>query len=239
MRLNQFLAKYLNISRRQADTLIQQGQVKVNNQPAQLGQQIDTETDQVHYQKKLIQAETIQDQVVLFYKSICCVCSHSDPQDRRTIYDFLPRHLHNLKFAGRLDFMSEGLLVLSNNGDIIQELTHPSGSKSKVYMVATSQPLTPQNFIQAKCGEIEIDFYKLQPVEIEKVTPFELSQFNYLKPNPDYHWYRFHLNEGRNNQIRKMCQFFGVKVARLIRIQQADYKLTKELFESKIVEVNM
>jgi 23S rRNA pseudouridine2605 synthase len=237
MRLNQFLAKYLNLSRRQADVFIEECFVKVNNKVAVLGQQVDLAVDTISYNGKIIKTESVQDQLFLFYKPICCVSSHKDPQDRRTIYDFLPKHLQNLKSAGRLDFMSEGLMVLSNNGNWLQDLSHPSNSKTKSYLVALSSTLTQNNMNQAKNGGIEIDSYQLQPVKISKQE--NMKKYDYLKPDMRLNWYRFDLQEGRNNQIRKMCDFFEVRVSRLIRIEQGEYKLTKELFDQKILEVKI
>ncbi len=241
MRLNQYIAKYQSISRRHADELISDVKVFVNSLPAVLGQQIDETKDLVVIQKFKdptkgsieIQPKTFCKQTVLFYKPIFCLTTRFDPQKRKIIYDFLPKQFFNLKPAGRLDYMSEGLLILSNDGELIDDLTHPKNQHTKSYLVGVNQKLG-SNFLKvAKSGSMEIDDYQLNQVNIEPLDKTEHSSYSYLKLNHDLHWYKFVLTEGRNNQIRKMVEAFGLRVQRLIRIQQGQYSLTQELFTDK------
>jgi 23S rRNA pseudouridine2605 synthase len=241
MRLNQYIAKYQSISRRHADELISDAKVFVNDVPAVLGQQIDETKDVVVIQKYKdpskgsveIQPETFQKQTVLFYKPIFCLTTRFDPQKRKIIYDFLPKQFFGLKPAGRLDYMSEGLLILSNDGELINQLTHPKNEHTKSYLVGVNQKLSSEFLKIAKSGSMEIDEYQLNEVQIEPLDKTEHLTYSYLKLNHDLHWYKFILSEGRNNQIRKMVEAFDMRVQRLIRIQQGEYELTKELFESK------
>jgi 23S rRNA pseudouridine2605 synthase len=241
MRLNQYIAKYQSISRRHADELISDAKVFVNDSLAVLGQQIDQTKDVVVIQKYKdpskgsieIQPESFQKQTILFYKPIFCLTTRFDPQKRKIIYDFLPKQFFSLKPAGRLDYMSEGLLVLSNDGELIDQLTHPKNEHTKSYLVGVNQKLGSDFLKVAKSGSMEIDEYQLNEVQIEPLDKSEHLSYNYLKLNHDLHWYKFVLSEGRNNQIRKMVEAFGLRVQRLIRIQQGRYQLTQDLFEKK------
>jgi 23S rRNA pseudouridine2605 synthase len=241
MRLNQYIAKYQSISRRHADVLISDAKVFVNDQLAVLGQQIDETKDVVVIQKFKdpskgrveIQPETFRKQTVLFYKPIFCLTTRFEPQKRKIIYDFLPKQFFGLKPAGRLDYMSEGLLILSNDGELIDQLTHPKNEHTKSYLVGVNQKLGSDFLKVAKSGSMEIDEYQLNEVQIDPLDKTEHLTYSYLKLNHDLHWYKFVLSEGRNNQIRKMVEAFGLRVQRLIRIQQGEYTLDKELFENK------
>jgi pseudouridine synthase len=125
-----------------------------------------------------------------------------------------------------LDFLSEGLLVLSPNGHLIFSLTHPKFKTAKSYLVGLSKPLTPKQISQAASGTMVIDDYKLNPVKIE---PINLAKFKYLNLETRLFWYQFSLSEGRNRQIRKMASTFGNCVLRLIRVQHGPFRITPEI----------
>ena len=237
MRLNQFLAKYLGLARRQADTLISNNEVLVNGTVAVIGQKIDPEADTVEYQNKPIQTQSVNNQYLAFYKPIFSMCSRFDPQRRKTIYDFLPKHYHHLKSAGRLDYMSEGLLILSNDGPFLNSISHPSNDKVKKYLVGVNQAITTAQIAEALSGKMVIDDYQLRPVIITPIK--DLSKWSFLKLNGSNQWYEFELKEGRNNQIRKMCDYFRTKVVRLIRSQHGEFHLTPELYQTKYQEVSI
>jgi 23S rRNA pseudouridine2605 synthase len=156
-----------------------------------------------------------------------------DPQKRKTIYNFLPKQFEDLKNAGRLDYMSEGLLILSNDGVLIDNLTHPRNEHIKKYLVGVVQKLSPDFIKIAQSGQMEIDEYILNEVKITPLDKTLYAKYNYLKLQSNLSWYQFDLSEGRNNQIRKMVESFGQKVQRLIRIEQGDYKISPELVEQK------
>jgi 23S rRNA pseudouridine2605 synthase len=242
MRLNQYLAKQLGISRRQADEEITKGKILVNGTLAILGQKIEIETDKVEIttekNKKPLSQNLEEDKTILFYKPIFCVCTRHDPQKRKTVYNFLPREFFSLKSAGRLDYMSEGLLVMSNNGDLIHDLTHPSNNHQKNYLVGLKNQLDNNAVTHAKSGQMEVDDYKLNPVTISKLDHNDIKEYEYLKLDQRWYWYKFELSEGRNNQIRKMCQFFGQNVLRLIRISHGKYELSSQIKENIYIETD-
>jgi 23S rRNA pseudouridine2605 synthase len=245
MRLNQYIAKYQGISRRLADQLITDGRVNINGQLAVLGTQVDETKDtiEINSSNKLkpktltIDPKTFENQTILFYKPIFCLTTRYDPQKRKTIYNFLPKQFDDLKTAGRLDYMSEGLLILSNDGHLIDDLTHPRNEHIKKYLVGVNQKLSPEFIKIAQSGNMEIDEYTLNEVKITPLDKTTHAQYNYLKLQPTLTWYQFDLSEGRNNQIRKMVESFGQKVQRLIRIEQGQYKISPQLLEQKYLAV--
>jgi 23S rRNA pseudouridine2605 synthase len=242
VRLNKALAKVTGLSRRQIDNNIASGKVVVNGSIAILGMRVDLEQDKIEYYDSKGNLKTLEnltakgDKVVLIYKPVFTVTTRFDPQDRKTVYDFIPREFAPLKTAGRLDYMSEGLLVMTNNGELIQELTHPSHSHIKKYLVGLARKLESKYIDMAGSGELEIDEYKLNPVNIKVIK--DATKYEYLKLNGEFFWYTFELSEGRNNQIRRMIEVFGNSVKRLVRVQHGEHTMTEELWDNKYVEMN-
>jgi len=270
MRLNQFLAKSLGISRRQADAFIEHGDVEVHGELGQFHTQVPEKGSNVRifrndkwvdiYGKK-------RGTTMLMYKPIFTLVTKTDPQKRQTIYNILPPKYHDVKPAGRLDYLSEGLLVLSDNGDFLNELTHPSYETEKKYLVGLDSPLSDEHIRKMGTGGIELDEYELVPVQVHPVSfsplnlkelkpkptqlknkrperistkpnqAVDLSEFTFLKPQRNFTWYQFTLKEGRKNQIRRMCELFGHKVLRLIRIEHGGYKLDERLYKQRMYEV--
>jgi 23S rRNA pseudouridine2605 synthase len=238
MRLNQFLAKNLGISRREGDSWISQKKVKVENKLAEIGQKIEKESVQILENGNWSEISQLKNQTtILFYKPIFSLTTRNDPQKRKTIYNFLPKTYQTLKPAGRLDYMSEGLLVLSSDGELIQKLTHPKFNHQKEYLVALNGSFSTKLISQLKKG-IKLDDYQLNSVKVEIFKDFE--KFDYLKFDLKLNWYKFTLSEGRQNQIRRICQLDQYKVVRLIRISQGEFKLSQELYDKKhlIYETN-
>jgi len=235
-RLNQFLAARTGVSRRDADVWITEGSVTYNGNPGKLFDRV-SEDDLVAYKKdgKWVELDpVIEGKTILMFKPIFTVTTRKDPEGRKTIYDRIPSAFRDLKPAGRLDYMSEGLLVMSSDGDLIQELTHPKFEHEKVYLVGTINPI-PDNVFTMFTNGFELEGVHLNPVGVRQLRENN-AEFNYLKLQSNLNWYKFSLTEGRNNQIRKMCWAFDIRVQRLIRIQQGPYKLTKELFFAKFIE---
>lgn len=235
-RLNQFLAARTGVSRRDADVWIREGSVTYNGKPGNLFDRV-SEDDLVAYKKdgKWVELDPITEgKTILMFKPIFTVTTRKDPEGRKTIYDRIPSAFKDLKPAGRLDYMSEGLLVLSSDGQLIQELTHPKFEHEKVYLVGTTTEI-PDKVFEMFTNGFDLEGVPLNPVQVRQLRENN-AEFNYLKLQPNLTWYKFSLTEGRNNQIRKMCWAFDIKVQRLIRIQQGPYKLTKELFFAKFLE---
>jgi len=239
MRINQYLAKQLGISRRKADQWIQQGLVKVNSSPALLGAIIqDTDQVEVYTDRgwRNVSPQNQANEVILMYKPPQVMTTRFDPQGRKTIYDLLPSYFKNYKPVGRLDFMSEGLLILSQNGHLIFALTHPKFKTQKVYLVGLVKPLTVEQIALAQSGTMELDGYLINPV---KIMPTKASIYAFLKLSTQYYWYTFTLSEGRNRQIRKMVHYFHNSVVKLIRIRHGQFQLTPEIYHRGYIVTNL
>jgi 23S rRNA pseudouridine2605 synthase len=209
MRINKFIALATGMSRRAADTAISEGNILVNNQSIQPGQDI-LESDTVLLNGKVL---TLPESftTIMLNKPVGYVCSR-DGQGSKTIYDLLPPNMHALKPIGRLDKDSSGLLLLTNNGNLANSLTHPSNQKRKVYEIILNKPLH------------KLDWQSIheQGIELED-GPSKLF-LERLEPLDDKHW-QVTMHEGRNRQIRRTFEAIGYEVTHLHRTHFGDYSL--------------
>lgn len=214
MRINKFIAQATGLSRRAADQLIADGTVLVNGQPPQAGQSVD-DADTVTHQGKRLQLQRAA--TIILNKPAGYVVSR-DGQGSPTVYDLLPPPLHHLKPVGRLDKFSSGLLLLTNDGDLAQDLTHPSRQKIKVYEVTLSQPLQPLHRQMISDRGVLLD---------DGSSRFELERLDSNPETSDDHdrrW-RITMREGRNRQIRRTFLALGYGISRLHRVHFGSYKL--------------
>ncbi len=205
------------MSRRAADEAIKTGRVIVNGKTASLGQQV-IEGDKVSLNNRAI-TPAVKIRTIMLNKPVGFVCSRNG-QDNKTVYDILPKNLHNLKSVGRLDKDSSGLLLLTNDGQLAHQLTHPSFQKQKVYEVNLNKPLLPKDKQAIETGvrlEDGISKLGLQQLEISKQ---KLARP--LIPNSSF---LVTLSEGRNRQIRRTFAALNYKVTHLHRTQFGDYAL--------------
>lgn len=204
LRLNKYIASTGFCSRRKADELIEAGNVCVNGeQITELGFIINSK-DKVTVNGELIKPKTLT--YIRYYKPAGYITTMDDEKGRKTIYDILPEEVHNLKPVGRLDKDSTGLLILTNDGDFINQLAHPSIKVPKVYRVCASGKLTMNDLVLMEKGiEIEknqIAYAYARIVEFEgKNTILEMV-----------------LYQGLNRQIRKMLDILAHPVISLKRI---------------------
>ena len=208
MRINKFIAQATRFSRRGADTAIEEGRVLVNGQPPKPGADI-TESDKVTIDGHPVISE-VKTQTIMLNNPAGYVCSR-EGQGSLTVYDLLPSEYHNLNSVGRLDKDSSGLLILTNDGELAQELTHPSNQKAKVYELTLDHDLTPEaHDMITKTG------VKLR----DGISKFE------LEPRGDKatRWLAT-LREGRNRQIRRTFMAVDYDVINLNRIGFGDYEL--------------
>jgi 23S rRNA pseudouridine2605 synthase len=170
MRLNKFISSCGIASRRAADTLIAEGRVMVNNEVVrELGSQVSP-SDTVLVDGKLAHLPQ-KTTILLFHKPPGCVCSASDPQGRKTVYDYLPPGYKGLKYIGRLDLQSRGLLLFTDNGELAHRLTHPSYQIQRSYLVWISIPKEKQN-----------DFWHLLSFKITDFSTNVKKHTFYLSP---------------------------------------------------------
>ncbi len=209
MRLNQFIAVSTGASRRGADDLIAGGKVTVNDAPATLGQKI-TDTDIVKIDGNVLARDTKKITIML-NKPIGYVCSR-DGQGKQTIYELLPPELHVLKPVGRLDKDSSGLLLLTNDGELANKLTHPSFEKQKVYEIKLDKPLTEADFETITKAGLPLK---------DGTSKLGLDSVN----DQDFEW-KITMSEGRNRQIRRTFGALGYTVLTIHRTTFGDYELT-------------
>ena len=244
MRVNKYIALALGVARRTADELVMSGAIKVNGKPAKNGQDVDETEDHIeHIQgngsiNKLALQNIGAARVVLMYKKPKLVTSHEREGGNQTIYDVLPDKYQSYKFAGRLDLMSEGLLVLSNDGGVVQTLTHPRYGHTKKYIVLTERKLLPRELAYLSSG-IEIDGYITKPSKIIPLSqsPKDYRQYEFLGIHIHQPAYIVILGEGRNQQIRKMMFAINTKVKRLVRVEFGKYKLDAKMLKGALVEL--
>ena len=211
MRLNKYIASSGLCSRRKADELIEQGAVMVNGKKVtELGYIVE-EKDKVFVNKQLI--HPVKHEYYRFYKPAGYITTCEDEKGRKTIYDILPENLQTLKPVGRLDKDSTGLLILTNDGDLINELTHPSIKVPKIYLVKVDAKMHPHEFEKMAKG-IEIEPGKVAYADV-----------TLLEQDNKHTTMQIVLYQGMNRQIRKMIEYFGYEVKSLKRIQHATINL--------------
>jgi len=220
MRLNRFLANSSGLSRRGADDAIAAGRVTVNGNPTNLGQRIEI-TDVVTLDGKALAAQT-KNMVVVFNKPVGYVCSRNG-QGSQTIYDLLPPQYQRLQPVGRLDKDSSGLLLLTNNGLLANELSHPKFEKQKVYEVELAKPISPSDLQKI-----------LQGIKLEE----GISQFDELTEHGDDKL-TVSLHQGWNRQIRRTFGALGYNVTKLHRIKFGNYVLPSNLGNGEFSEVDV
>lgn len=209
MRINKFVALATGLSRRRADELIARGDITVNGARVSAGLDI-TETDKVMLDGKVMVAPQ-QTTTIILNKPVGYVVSR-DGQGSRTIYDLLPPAYQNLKPVGRLDKDSSGLLVLTDDGNLAHQLTHPSFQKTKIYEAMLDKPLQPLHHQIINDRGILLE---------DGISRLQLSR---QQDGDDTHWV-VTMHEGRNRQIRRTFAALGYTVTTLHRTHFGPYSL--------------
>lgn len=209
VRLNKFIARHTGVSRREADELIQQGRVHVNAQPAVTGQPVQArDVVRIDGQSVHIRAAPT---VLLMHKPTGYVCSRKRQGENPTIYELLPERYQSLKTVGRLDKESSGLILLTDDGDLAHQMTHPRFHKVKVYEVC-----------------LDTD---LQPLHHQMIADFGVmledgkSQLGLDRIGERNREWRVTMSEGRNRQIRRTFSALGYSVVKLHRTNFGHYSL--------------
>jgi len=212
IRLQKFLSESGVASRRKAEDLILAGKVKVNGHIAEIGSKVDPKRDKVTVRGKLVVANT-EKVYIMLHKPRGYVTTMSDEFDRKNVADLVKNVGVKLFPVGRLDRDSEGLLFMTNDGNFANELTHPSKHVNKTYRVTVAGEVDDEKLLKLANG-IEIEGRKTLPCDvfvIERKT--DRTVLNFI------------IHEGRNRQIRKMCEAVSLDVLRLKRTEIAGVKL--------------
>lgn len=211
-RLNKFIAQSGLCSRRKADEFIEQGKVKVNGKTvSELGFSV-SEKDKVTVNDEKIKPSELK--YIKFYKPAGYITSLDDEKNRKTIYNLLPVHFKYLKPIGRLDKDSTGLLILTNDGELINLMTHPSVKVPKVYRVLAKGKLKIKDLEPFAVG-IELEKGKLAFADVQIIDYEENNTVLEIV-----------LYQGMNRQIRRMLEFIGSSAITLKRISHANIDLS-------------
>lgn len=205
MRLNQYIARGLGLSRRQADELIAAGKVSLNKQPAKLGNDV-REKDEVSVNGNIVNLEPFK--YLLLNKPVGYVCSRRQQGSIPTIYELIPPEYHHLKPVGRLDKDSSGILLLTDDGQLAQQLTHPKYQKVKVYEVKLNKEISPEDMARINNG-----------IKLDDGT-------SNLQVEKQGNSYKVTMHEGRNRQIRRTFDALDYKVVSLNRTVFGNLKLS-------------
>ena len=205
IRLNKFLSESGVCSRREADRLIESGQVTVDGKRAEMGMKV-TDSQVVRVGKKVIRP---QDEMVLLAvnKPVGIVCTE-EKKEKNNIIQFL-NYPTRITYIGRLDKDSEGLLLMTNNGDIINKMMRSGNQHEKEYKVTVNKPITPE-FVEKMAGGVPILDTVTRKCEVEMIGKYK---------------FRIVLTQGLNRQIRRMCEYLGYKVTRLERVRVMNIEL--------------
>ena len=213
-RLSKVIARNTSYSRRQAEKLIDEGRVSVDGKKIISQGMNVSENNKIFVDKKLINRST-DTQIYIFHKPKGCLVTHNDPSNRKTIFDFINKKYRNLITVGRLDYNSEGLLILTNDGQLKREFELPKNNYQREYKVKIQGKIT--DFIISKISKgITVKGQKYKSIEIKKIN--ETST---------YTWIRMILTEGKNREIRKIFDSLNMTVTRLIRVSYGKYRLGK------------
>ena len=216
MRINKYISLCGIASRRAADALIEEGRVQVNGETiSDLGHQVDENADTVLVDGKPAKLPH-KTTTILFHKPPGCVCTKDDPQGRRTVYDYLPPGYHQLKYVGRLDLQSRGLLLFTDDGELLHRLTHPSYEIPRTYNVWTTKPLS-ESAAQKLVDGVDIR----DPEDPDSKEDIAFATDVYLEKG----YAELTLIEGKNREIRRMMRALGYEIRDLKRISYCKIKL--------------
>lgn len=214
LRLNKFIAECGVCSRRAAEEYIKKGQVTVNGKPAEITTEIDPEKDRVTCAGKRIRIKSCDKQYFMFYKPRGVITAMKAQDDRSVIADLIGGIKGRVFPVGRLDRDSEGLLLLTDDGELSQRLCHPSYRIPKTYRVTVKGKISPDRLEPMRQGMALEDETELLPAEVLIHSQTEDKTVLHIT-----------LYEGKNREIRRMCQELDFDIMLLKRISICDVKI--------------
>jgi len=217
-KLQKFLADSGICSRRAGEELIKDGQVSVNGEPATLGMRINPERDVIKVGQKRIQSKFSKPLIFIVNKPKGFTCSNDDPHAERLVFELLEARHRNIRLfcAGRLDRDSEGLVILTNDGNLAHKLTHPSQQVRKKYQVEIHEPLEYEDMRSMLAGiEDEGEFLQLDEIRAKSGNPVGSTKLEIT------------MGHGKKREIRRCFQRFRYKVKKLRRVAIGGIRLGK------------
>ncbi|HZW63776.1 MAG TPA: 23S rRNA pseudouridine(2604) synthase RluF [Flavobacteriaceae bacterium] len=225
-RLNKFLSEIGYCSRRAADKLIDEGRVTINRRPAEMGAKV-TAQDTIEVDGKPVKNSKNEFTYLAFNKPVGVVCTTDTRVEKNNIIDYINYHKRIFPI-GRLDKPSEGLILLTDDGDIVNKILRASNNHEKEYIVTVDKPIS-QTFLERMSNGVPILDTVTKKCHIEKL---------------DSHTFKIILTQGLNRQIRRMCEYLDYEVQTLKRIRIMNIKLDvpvgkyRELTASELSELN-
>ena len=226
-RINKYLSEVGYCSRRRADRLIEEGKVKINGEISEIGTKVD-DCDLIEVEGQIIKKSTKQKKIYLaFNKPVGIVCTTNREVEPNNIIDFInyPKRIFPI---GRLDKLSEGLIFLTNDGDIVNKILRARNNHEKEYIVSVNRPIN-REFIQTMSNGVEI---------LETITK------NCFAKQMGPKKFKIILTEGLNRQIRRMCESLGYRVQSLKRVRIMNIKLDipvgkyREFTKKELIKLN-
>ena len=227
-KLQKVLARAGIGSRREMERWIEQGRVKVNDQVATLGDRVSSD-DNIKVDNKFISQKRteVQQRVIAYHKPVGEVCTRDDPEGRTTIYSNLPKLRTGRWISiGRLDLNTSGLLLLTTDGELANKLMHPSSEIEREYAVRILGEVSPEIIKQLKTN-VPLDDGDAHFTDV-KISGGEGAN----------HWYNVVLKEGRNREVRRLWEYFGFAVSRLMRTRYGGITLNRRIRPSKHEDLN-
>ncbi|MDR2268612.1 MAG: rRNA pseudouridine synthase [Rickettsiales bacterium] len=213
-RIAKFLSNAGIASRRDAERMIESGRVAVNGTIIKTPVTFVSESDEIKLDGKRIFNSQVP-QIYMFHKPAGCICSSRDPNGRKTIYDIIPAEYKKLKYIGRLDYNTSGLLLLTNDGGLARKMTLPESKIERVYIakVGHAWTLDDKHFdrlLKPIQKGIKIDGIIYRPMKVERLGAGDL---------------KITLTEGKKNEIRIVFAHIGMPIRKLHRISYGQYEL--------------
>ena len=225
-RINKYLSEVGFCSRRAADKLLEEGKITINGKIPEMGTKI-SDDDEVRVEGKLIKENTEKPIYIAVNKPIGIVCTTDQKREKNNIVDFV-NHPKRIFPIGRLDKPSEGLILMTNDGDIVNKILRARNNHEKEYLVRVDKPIT-HTFIEKMKNGVPILDTVTRKCEVEKLDNFQ---------------FRIVLSQGLNRQIRRMCEYLGYEVKKLKRLRIMNIKLDlpsgkwRDLTEEELKDLN-
>lgn len=227
-RIQKILAHNGYGSRREIERWIEEGRIKVNGQVAELGCQIDgSERIEIDNREIVLNTENIDRQVLLYYKPEGEITTRFDPEGRPTVFESLPK-IHNGRWiaVGRLDINTQGLLLVTNDGELAHRLMHPSHEIEREYAVRVIGEFTDEMADNMRNG-VQFD---------DGISRFE--EILWSDGSGANFWYHVTVKGGKNREVRRLWESQGLMVSRLIRIRYGNVELPKNLRSGQFVDID-
>jgi 23S rRNA pseudouridine2605 synthase len=211
MRIQRAVARAGLASRREADRLVAEGRIRVNGEVAVVGQVINPATDTITLDGAPVARVTTTNRWIVLHKPAGVMTTRKDPEGRQTVFD-LVEDVPGLTYVGRLDFMTEGVLLLTTDGAAAHALTHPSGEVERTYVATVRGDAT--SAVKAARRGVELDDGLVMPSDVS------------ASPLGNRRWaFEVTIAEGRTHEIRRLCDALGLEVERLVRTKFGPVRL--------------